>query len=200
MSDFTQTPNLSLFKPTYDADAEQWGNHLNANADTLDAVLGTSGPSALFLPLAGGTMTGGITLPFDPSTALGAATKQYVDAHSFTDAPSNANAYGRLGGAWVPVVPIAGATMTGPLTLSGDPSATLQAATKNYVDTHTIGTFLPLVGGTVTGPTTFNTIGFNNTAPIARPTVSGAKGSNAALASLMTALAAYGLVTDTTTA
>jgi hypothetical protein len=42
--------------------------------------------------------------------------------------------------------------------------------------------------------------GFNNTAPIAKPTVSGAKGSNAALASLMTALAAYGLVTDTTTA
>ena len=45
-----------------------------------------------------------------------------------------------------------------------------------------------------------STVGFNNTAPIAKPTVSGAKGSNAALASLMTALAAYGLVTDSTTA
>ena len=44
------------------------------------------------------------------------------------------------------------------------------------------------------------TVGFNNTAPIAKPTVSGAKGSNAALASLLAALAAYGLVTDTTTA
>jgi hypothetical protein len=44
------------------------------------------------------------------------------------------------------------------------------------------------------------TIGFNNTAPVARPTVSGAKGSNAALGSLITALAAYGLITDTTTA
>ena len=42
-------------------------------------------------------------------------------------------------------------------------------------------------------------VGFYNTAPVAKPTVSGAKGSNAALASLMTALAALGLVTDTTT-
>jgi len=45
-----------------------------------------------------------------------------------------------------------------------------------------------------------STIGFNNTAPIAKPTVTGAKGSNAALASLLTALAAYGLVTDSSTA
>lgn len=43
-------------------------------------------------------------------------------------------------------------------------------------------------------------IGFFNTAPVAKPTVSGAKGSNAALASLMTALAGLGLVTDSTTA
>ena len=33
----------------------------------------------------------------------------------------------------------------------------------------------------------------------AKQTVTGSKGGNAALASLMTALAAYGLVTDTTT-
>jgi hypothetical protein len=43
-------------------------------------------------------------------------------------------------------------------------------------------------------------LGFFSAAPVVKPTVSGAKGSNAALASLMTALAAYGLVTDSTTA
>jgi hypothetical protein len=43
-------------------------------------------------------------------------------------------------------------------------------------------------------------MGFNAATPVARPTVTGAKGSNAALASLMTALAAYGLVTDSTSA
>lgn len=42
-------------------------------------------------------------------------------------------------------------------------------------------------------------IGFYNTAPQSKQTVSGAKGSNAALGSLMTALAALGLVTDSTT-
>jgi hypothetical protein len=34
------------------------------------------------VPLAGGTMTGPLVLSADPSAALGAATKQYVDAHS----------------------------------------------------------------------------------------------------------------------
>lgn len=42
--------------------------------------------------------------------------------------------------------------------------------------------------------------GFNNTAPIAKPTVSGSRGGNEALASLLTALANYGLITDSTTA
>lgn len=41
--------------------------------------------------------------------------------------------------------------------------------------------------------------GFNNTAPIAKPTVTGSKGANAALASVLTALANYGLITDSST-
>jgi hypothetical protein len=49
-------------------------------------------------------------------------------------------------------------------------------------------------------PTSFNAnVGFNSGAPIAKPTVTGAKGGNAAVASLLAALAAYGLVTDSTT-
>jgi hypothetical protein len=42
-------------------------------------------------------------------------------------------------------------------------------------------------------------MGFYGGSPVAKPTVSGSKGGNAALTSLMTALAALGLVTDTTT-
>lgn len=45
-----------------------------------------------------------------------------------------------------------------------------------------------------------STTGFNNTAPIAKPTVTGSRGGNAALASLLTALASYGLITDSSTA
>jgi hypothetical protein len=43
-------------------------------------------------------------------------------------------------------------------------------------------------------------IGFYGATPVAKPTVSGAKGSNAALGSLMTALSTLGLVTDSTSA
>ena len=42
--------------------------------------------------------------------------------------------------------------------------------------------------------------GFNGTAAIAKPTITGSRGANAALASLLTALANYGLITDSTTA
>lgn len=37
---YTLTPNLGLYKPVYAADAGYWGTHLNANADTLDTVVG----------------------------------------------------------------------------------------------------------------------------------------------------------------
>lgn len=47
----------------------------------------------------------------------------------------------------------------------------------------------------ITGATSLKgTVGFNNTAPIAKPTVTGSRGSNAALASLLTELANYGLI------
>lgn len=54
-----------------------------------------------------------------------------------------------------------------------------------------------VVGGTlkVTG-----NVGFYNTAPAAKPTVTGSRGGNAAVASLLTALATLGLVTDNTSA
>lgn len=43
-------------------------------------------------------------------------------------------------------------------------------------------------------------IGFYAATPVAKPTVSGAKGSNAALGSLLTALSSLGLITDSTSA
>lgn len=43
------------------------------------------------------------------------------------------------------------------------------------------------------------TVGFYGTTPIAKPTITGARGGNAALASLLTQLAALGLIIDNTT-
>lgn len=61
---------------------------------------------------------------------------------------------------------------------------------------------LPIVDFGTDGSTKFlgTKIGFFNGTPAVKPTVSGAKGGNAALDSLMTALSGLGLVTDSTTA
>lgn len=91
------------------------GQFIIYNANTKwDLVGDTSSSSAISgkLDKSGGTMTGTLVLAADPTSALHAATKQYVDT----------------------MVPKAGGTMTGLLVLSADPSAALGAATKQYVD------------------------------------------------------------------
>lgn len=51
----------------------------------------------------------------------------------------------------------------------------------------------------ITSPSFLVSVGFNGTTAITKPTVTGSRGSNAALASLLTALANYGLITDSST-
>ena len=73
--------------PTGGAGGVLSGNYPNpgfavdmATQAELDAVnLALTNAIALKLGLAGGTLTGALTLAADPATALGAATKQYVD-------------------------------------------------------------------------------------------------------------------------
>ena len=48
----------------------------------LDATSSVQTQLNLKLPLAGGTLTGPVVLPADPTTNLQAATKQYVDSHA----------------------------------------------------------------------------------------------------------------------
>lgn len=57
-------------------------------------------------------------------------------------------------------VAIGGATMTGPLVLSGMPATSLQAAPKQYVDDQ-VATALPLAGGTLTGALTGTAASFS---------------------------------------
>jgi hypothetical protein len=63
------------------------------------------------------------------------------------------------------------------------------------------GTSIQLMGNSqaVVHITQDRKLGFYNTTPVAKPTVSGSRGGNAALASLLTALANLGLVTNSTT-
>ncbi len=82
------------------------------------------------LSLTGGTMTGPIVLPGNPTLNLEAAPKQYVDS---------AIVAGNF-------LPKSGGTMTGAIVLAADPTTALQASTKQYADTK-----VALAGGTMTG-------------------------------------------------
>ena len=106
-------------------------------AATAAAAAQTTADAAL--PVAGGTMTGKITLDGAPTTNLHAATKKYVD-----DNAGGADATARAAAAAAQTtadaaLPIAGGTMTGTLILSGDPTRNLHAATKKYVDDNSGG-------------------------------------------------------------
>ncbi|NUO43734.1 MAG: hypothetical protein HOV82_17060 [Streptomyces sp.] len=124
---------------------------------------------------AGDTMTGELTLPdSSPDTALAAAAKGYVDAQILALANQIAAAFAAL----------TGATFTGALNVNG--YTTLAGAQTNN-DFTVFGAF-----------SAAGDVGFHGATPIAKPTVSGSKGGNAALGNLITALALYGLITDGT--
>lgn len=96
--------------------------YASASSSTINAA--TQAALDAKVSLAGGTMTGLLVLSGNPSAALGAATKQYVDAINTSLSTSIS---GKLS--------TAGGTLTGSLTLASDPSSALQAASKQYVDT-----------------------------------------------------------------
>lgn len=76
-------------------------------------------------------------------------------------------------------------------TTSGQSNLYRSAASTLKTDTaFEVGTALRVDGN----------VGFYNTAPVAKPTVTGSRAGNAALASLLTALASMGLVVDSSTA
>jgi hypothetical protein len=110
-----------------------------------------TGAALAFLPLVGGTVTG-------LTTFSGTGTGLSV-IHDAT-VGGNLAVTGNVTGAGGSFLLLSGGTLTGALTLAGDPTVNAQAATKNYVDTHTTGLFLPLAtGGTVAGATTFSATG-----------------------------------------
>ena len=124
-------------------------------ANTLKVYNNTStwaslSPVNMYLPLAGGTLTGVLTLSGDPSQALHAATKQYVDSRAVpTPSGGTAGQVLTLNPSLVPTwmtggisqtdadiryVNSGGDSMNGMLTLYAIPTQPLHAATKSYVD------------------------------------------------------------------
>ena len=134
-----------------------------ANTDAATKAYVDAG-DATKLPLAGGTLTGALTLSGAPSSNLHAATKAYVDtevANVVDSAPATLDTLNELAAALnddanfsttvtnsiATKLPLAGGTMTGAIAMgtnkitgAGDPTAAQDVATKSYVDTNFQGT------------------------------------------------------------
>lgn len=205
----------------------------DGNSNQWVAITNTGAiADARYLQLAGGTMTGLLVLSGDPVNALGAATKSYVDART------NLSGYLPLTGGTVTGPTSFGATLNtigatnlstdGSLVSTGGPLATAAyvqigsndtinnnvritpaaAGSRPTITTTGADTNIDLSIGTkaagrvlVTSPAMFTAnTGFNNATPVGRQNIVGAKGGNAALASVIALLVACGLGTDSTTA
>lgn len=155
------------------------------NTSDGDITIGVNdgGTPTTVITIDGATATARVNA--DPSANLGIATKQYVDTAE-TDAVTTANnytdteitslidsagaGYQTLGDIETSVGTVstastnglalkldkAGGTMTGALTLSGAPTASLHAATKDYVDTE-VSAVEPAVGSNGYGTRTVST-------------------------------------------
>jgi hypothetical protein len=103
----------------------------------------------------GDTMTGRLYL------AEGAVDEDYQATHKLYVDDAIAAAIGGGGGGG-DFLPLAGGTMQGFITLSGEPETDLHAATKLYVDQRlgsSAGPFLPLTGGKLDGPGNLEVMG-----------------------------------------
>jgi hypothetical protein len=99
---------------------------------------------------------------------------------------SNTNAWVFTAKSGLFELPLAQSPVTG-IRLGGDQLATLYRSAPGVLNTDAA---LAVGGG----------VGFNGAAPVPKPTISGSRGGNEALAALLSALAAMGLITDNTTA
>ena len=115
---------------------------------------------ALFLPLAGGQMSGALLLNANASQPMQAVTYQQLQAFvppgAVTEAPNTGQLYGRNGltTSWAPVLPIAGGVLTGALTLFNNATQPLQAVPFQQLTSAISGAvaaYLPLAGGTMSG-------------------------------------------------
>ena len=97
-----------------------------------------------------------VMLSKNPTSPFEATTKQYVDAHSFVDAPNDANYYGRHGAAWTIIAPLASPNFTGVPTA---PTATFGEATDQIATTAYVQSAVSAGGTFIDAPSDGNNYG-----------------------------------------
>jgi hypothetical protein len=133
------------------------GANLILNGSTLSATATPFNPATLpsgMVPKATDSIAmaqNGTTVAVTFNQLLGGISgATNVDVSSATVRPSGSSTAQTLAAIIPSLLPISGGSLSGPLTLSGSPSASGQATNKAYVD-QLIGTALPKSGGSMSG-------------------------------------------------
>ena len=124
----TYTPHYNFVQPTVGGDYNTWGALLNGNWGSVDTALyAVSQVANAALPLAGGTLTGALTmgagtvltLAADPGSALQAATKRYVDSAVAGVSVPVTSVFGRVGAVTLGSADVTGALGFTPTQVNG---------------------------------------------------------------------------------
>lgn len=128
---------------TPNAGAQPSGSYYTAVYQLSD---GTVSREYWVVPASGTATVAAVRAQLEPSTvAVQTVSQSYLNS-----------ALASLSSSWLPLT---GGTLTGPLTLSADPTSANQAATRHYADQIASASF-PLSGGTLSGPV--NAPSYNN--------------------------------------
>lgn len=152
---------------------------------------GTSGPR-------GNSMLSGTGAP---TSTVGIDGDYYIDT---TNAPTSLTLYGpRASGTW----PATGTTLSSTAGYAALAGATFTGAVTVSDAAFNVSGYSTLAGGQANNDFTIfgalaaeGNVGFTGATPVGRQTVTGSRSDGTALASVLTALAAFGLITDNTTA
>jgi hypothetical protein len=119
-----------------------------------------SGGSSDFLALSGGSMTGPLILAGDPTTALGAATKQFVESRGYITGNQTITLSGDISGSGTTSINATLATV--PISKGGSGQTSLPAAFNSLAAAGgTVGGDLTVNGNITVNPTAGNALSYN---------------------------------------